>query len=210
MKTIRVFIQARMSSQRFPGKVLAPFRGQPLIRNVIDRVAHAVPLSQIVVVTSVDPTDDPLSLYIQHLQVACFRGSLEDVFSRFQRALNLYPCEWLIRVSGDSPLMDGEIITTMLDYALHDPNRDQVSLYTNVFPRTFPVGHSVEIIHAQRFAAISADTLTADEKEHVTKVFYNHPAQYGIINRESGDPSLAQKRLVVDTLDDLRRLEQES
>lgn len=206
----RVFIQARMSSQRFPGKMLAPFRGQPLIRNVIERVAQAVPLSQIVVVTSVDPSDDPLSLYVQHLQAACFRGPLEDVFSRFQQALSLYPCEWLIRVSGDSPLMDGEIITRMLGYTLHDPNRDQVSLYTNVFPRTFPAGHSVEIIHAQRFAAIPADSLTADEKEHVTKVFYNHPSQYRIMNYESGEPSLTQKRLVVDTLDDLRRLEQES
>jgi CMP-2-keto-3-deoxyoctulosonic acid synthetase len=28
----RVFVQARMSSNRLPGKMLAPFRGQPMVK----------------------------------------------------------------------------------------------------------------------------------------------------------------------------------
>ena len=77
---VRAFVQARMSSARFPGKVLAPFRGRPILWHVVDRVARALPDVPRVIVTSTDASDDPIAAYAQAIDTACFRGPLDDVF----------------------------------------------------------------------------------------------------------------------------------
>lgn len=200
---VRAFIQARMSSTRFPGKVLAPFASRPLIAHVIDQVAQALPLDHITVATSIEPSDDPLACYVRELGVSVHRGALDNVFMRLRSCLQAYSCTWFFRVCADSPLYNGTLLQTMLGYC----DRTDVDLITNVFPRTFPKGQSVEMINAATFAAIDVAQLTSEEREHVTKVYYNHPARFKIINIESEDSRLADTSLAVDTLEDLRRLE---
>ena len=98
----RVFVQARMSSVRFPGKVLAPFRGRPIIDHVLSRIAQAVPSDRTIVATSTEPSDDPLAAYLNGSGVSVFRGPLDDVLLRFQMCLEQFPCRWMVRVSADS------------------------------------------------------------------------------------------------------------
>jgi spore coat polysaccharide biosynthesis protein SpsF len=202
--TIRAFIQARMSSRRFPGKVLAPFNGQPIILRVISQVAQIVPAAQITVATSIEQSDDPLASYVQRLGISVYRGALDNVFERFQLCLRENPCSWFFRVCADSPLLDSNLFKTMLRYA----SDDRTDLVTNVQVRTFPRGCSLEMINAATFARIDPNQLqSADEKEHVTRVFYNRAENFEIINIESGAPELARESWAVDTLEDLLRLE---
>src|ERR1700690_261368 len=97
---IKVFIQARMSSSRFPGKVLAPVNGKPMIARVIRCVAGSFGSDSIVVATSDETSDDPLASYIESLDVKVFRGPLENVFERFRLCLNTNPCDWFFRISA--------------------------------------------------------------------------------------------------------------
>ena len=200
---IRAFIQARMSSTRFPGKVLAPLNGRPIIAHVISQVAKVMPADQITVATSTEPSDDPLVSYVQHLGISVYRGSLNDVFGRLQLCLKKYPCTWFFRVCADSPFLDSTLFQSMLRYR----ERLDIDLVTNVYPRTFPKGKSVEMLNATRFTKIDPNRLSSEEKEHLTKVYYLHPTEFRIINLESSDPSLAEMSFAVDTLEDLRRLE---
>src|SRR5262245_18083216 len=91
---VRAFIQARMSSRRFPGKVLAPYRGRPRITHVLSAIDAAfggsVPLS---VLTGTDRPDDPLRVYLDSLGVDVWRGPLDDVYDRFRQCLEARPCE---------------------------------------------------------------------------------------------------------------------
>lgn len=199
----RAFIQARMSSRRFPGKVLAPLRGRPLIALLVSRVARAVPHERITVLTSYEPADDPLAAYLRQQGLSVFRGPLEDVFSRFRSCLAVAPCEWFFRVCADSPLLDGALLETLASHA----RRSDVDLVTNVYPRTFPRGQSVEMLRASTFAAIDPAGLNAHQREHVTTFYYENPQRFRILNVESGDPSLAAESLAVDTAEDLLRLE---
>ena len=203
MSLVRVFIQARMNSQRFPGKVLAPFKGRPLIAQVIGRITQAVPAASVVLATSEEPADDPLAAFMRELGIAVFRGPLENVFQRFQLCLEEYPCAWFFRICADSPLLHGELVQILLAHS----HRSDLDLVTNVYPRTFPKGQSVEMLRSETFAAIPADLLAEEEQEHITKYYYNHPDRFRILNLESGVPRLGQASHVVDTLDDLRRLE---
>jgi spore coat polysaccharide biosynthesis protein SpsF len=167
-KHYRIFIQARMNSQRFPGKMLADFRGRPLIGQILSRFASIDEAERCVVLTSVEETDDPLAEYVASLgSVSLFRGPLDDVFQRFRLCLDAYPCDWMVRVSGDSPLLDPQLPATMMKLASQD-----VDLVTNVARRTFPPGQSVECIRARCFGDIDESTLTASQREHVTGAFY--------------------------------------
>lgn len=199
------FVQARMSSRRFPGKVLAPFRGQPIIRHVIDAVREALPSFALVVVTSAEPSDDPLAAYVSGLDVPVFRGALADVFGRFRDCLEHFPCDWVLRVSGDSPLIAPRLIKAVTDH-IGQPVLD-FDLVTTVYPRTFPKGQNAELIRAEVFQTIDAKTLTDEEKEHVTPYFYRHPDRFRIVNVSSGSPKLAAMSLAIDSLQDLERLE---
>jgi spore coat polysaccharide biosynthesis protein SpsF len=199
----RIFIQARMSSARFPGKMLAPFRGRPLIAQVLQRFRELDLRAGVVVLTSVDPTDDPLADFVENrCAVPVFRGELDNVVARFQSALAENPCEWFVRISGDSPLIDASLVQAMIQ--LSGRGHDVVS---NVVRRTFPPGQSVECVRSDVFCALNARDLTPDQREHVTKVFYDRPDDWRLRSVICEAPEWADVRMVVDHVDDLRALE---
>lgn len=197
---VKAFIQARMSSRRFPGKVLAPFQGRPLIRHVVERVARALPAQDVIVATSTHPSDDPLACYLQDKGIICFRGPLDDVVARFQACLQAHPCDRFFRISADSPLIDPALVGRLMEEAAGDED-----LVTNVFPRTFPPGQSLELIRSATFSRLEAEELSPEQREHVTLVFYDHPERYTIRNVRAPGPS--GEAAVVDTVEDLQRLE---
>jgi len=205
-KNIKIFIQARMSSTRFPGKVLAPIKGQPVIKRLIANVSKAVFSANIIVATSTEASDDPLACYVRELGISVFRGPLYNVFKRFSLCLEENPCEWFVRVSADSPFLNMSILSRVLSCS----NREEADIVTNVFKRTFPAGQSVEMVSSRGFAEIDQRSLSSEEEEHVTTVFYNNPDKFKIINIESPNPALAKKNFAIDTLEDLRQLEQSS
>jgi spore coat polysaccharide biosynthesis protein SpsF len=199
----RIFIQARMSSARFPGKMLAPFRGRPLIARVLERFREHDLQSRVVVLTSLDPTDDPLADFVSvRCGTAVFRGDLDNVVARFQSALGEYPCDWFLRISGDSPLIDVSLVQAMMRFS--DSGCDVVS---NVVRRTFPPGQSVECVRSDVFRALNSNELTPDQREHVTKVFYDRPRDWRLRSVVCQDPGWSDTRMVVDSLEDLRALE---
>lgn len=200
---INIFVQARMSSTRFPGKVLAPANGKPMISRVIECVKHEFDTSAIIVATSDQTADDPLVLYIESLGIKVFRGPLDDVFGRFQACLNENPCDWFFRISADSPLLNSKILKAMMSYI-----DNSLDLITNVQKRTFPRGHSAELLNARTFKKIDPKRLSADDREHVTRFYYSHADEFRILNLENMDADYAKTNFVVDTLDDLRRVEE--
>lgn len=199
----QVIIQARMSSARFPGKMLAPLARRPLVAHVIARAIEAVGGDRVVVATSLESSDDPLAAYVAgELRIPVFRGDLDNVVLRFQECLKKYPSRWFVRVCGDSPVIDPELIKKGMELRTEDTD-----LVTNVAVRTFPPGQSVEVIQAQSFAGIDAYSLVQDEREHLTLHYYRNPATYRIRAFESGNPELALQRMVVDSLEDLQTLD---
>ena len=201
--SVRVLVQARMSSRRFPGKVLAPFRGRPVIRHVLDAVRRALPSAGPMVLTSGESSDDPLAAYLRTQDIPVFRGPLDDVFDRYRRCVALHPCDWFLRLCADSPLLSPSVIRAVTDPA----RRAGVDLVTTVFPRTFPRGQNAEIVRVAAFLSIDPGALTAGDREHVTAYYYRHPDRFRILNVASGDPPGARPDLVVDTAQDLLRME---
>ncbi len=192
-----------MSSRRFPGKVLAPFNGIPIVRHVVDAAKQVLPPECVTVLTSRDPSDDPLAEYLRSIGQLVFRGDLNDVFFRFRQGLERFPCTWMLRLSADSPLLEPAVLSAVLDRI----GKDQVDLVTTIYPRTFPKGQNAELVRTETFLSLPTADLSPDDREHVTAYFYRHPDRFRILNIDSGNPSLAETGLAVDTVEDLQRLE---
>ena len=200
----RIIIQARMSSNRMPGKMLAPFLGRPLILSVIERLKQVDPKIPVIVGTSNEISDDPLALYVESLGTPVFRGSRENVFGRFAETVKEYPCEAFFRVCGDSPLLDISLFKEAI--YLYD-NIDGLDLVTNVFPRTFPSGMSVELLNTKMFLNTESHITDPIDKEHVTPYFYKNHKLFKIENIECENASDPTLRYSINDLEDLRFIE---
>jgi spore coat polysaccharide biosynthesis protein SpsF len=202
LSDVIVVIQARMSSSRFPGKVLAPLDGVPVLRHVVAAVTSALPAQNVIVATSVEVSDDPLAAYAATLGVAVVRGPLDNVIERFRMCARSRSVTWIGRVNADSPLLDPNLVGRVLA----ERTRDRFDLITTVFPRTFPRGQNVELMRAETLLSLEDQELMPADREHVTAFFYRHPERFAIHNVESGNPALALDSTAVDTLEDLQRL----
>lgn len=195
---ILAFVQARTNSARFPGKVLAPLAGRPMVAHVLERCAEALGRDAVLLLTSTLQGDDGLAQAVSSMGYTVFRGDLDDVVLRFQQCLHAHPCDWFVRISGDSPLIDPALLR-----AIAERRAPSVDLVSNVQVRSFPAGQSVEVLRSERFLEIDSAKLTAAEREHVTPYYYSHPDMFRIRSIVSRDTALGQLRQVVDTPGDL-------
>lgn len=171
-------VQARMGSQRLPGKILTEVASRPLLTYLLDRLRLCSALSEVVVATSDESGDDPVAELCLSLGVRCVRGSQHDVAGRYTKALEAVPCEAFVRLSGDSPLLDPEMVSQAAAL-FHSGDWD---LVTNVMPRSFPPGQSVEALSAEAFLQAYPQMTEPHELEHVTPFFYQRADRYRICN----------------------------
>lgn len=108
--TVVAGIQARLSSTRLPGKVLADLGGAPLIQRVVERVRAAERVDRVVVLTSTDPSDDALAAFLAQRGIDCRRGPLNDVLARYGALLDEFEPDYVVRVTGDCPLVEPRFI----------------------------------------------------------------------------------------------------
>ena len=191
-------LQARMSSQRLPGKVLRNIHGKPMLQYLLERLEHCLFLDEIVIATSVHKNDDPVSVFCDEHNIACYRGSLEDVAGRFLGVLEEYEWQVFVRVNGDSPLLDPHLI----DQGIMLYNKGRFDIVTNVFPRTFPLGQSVEVVNGDTFRRYYSRLEAGADHEHVTAFIYRNPDEYKIRNFTSQN-DYSTIHLSVDTPHDL-------
>ncbi len=194
-------VQARMDSKRLPGKVLREAKGKPLLEYVIERLAQSKNLEGTIVATSIEKTDDPIFQYCTQKKIKCYRGSLDNVASRFFDLLNEFRISVFVRISADSPLIDSRLV----DQAIEIFKEGDFDLVTNVLKRTFPKGQSVEVVSAKRFTESFSEMASAEELEHVTKYFYTHPTSFKISNFTAGNQDYSKINFCVDTQDDFNQ-----
>ena len=180
MNSAAIFLQARMSSTRLPGKVLMPLAGKPALARQIERVQRSG-ISQLVLLTSEEPSDDPLEELAAELDVACFRGSLPDVLGRYAGALERHPCEHIVRLTGDCPLADWTVIDRVVAHHL-DGDYDYT---TNTLVRRDPQGLDVEVVRAECLRTAAHRTQDSYEREHVMPHFYRKPERFRLGSVES-------------------------
>lgn len=166
-----------MSSARLPGKVLKRLAGKPMLAWLLERMLLVETVPKVVVATSDREDDDGVASLAEAMNVLCFRGSVDDVLGRFLGAALQYRLDAVARVNGDSPFLDPGIVREAVQLF----TESDVDIVTNVYPRSFPKGQSVEVI-ATAALQRAAQEASAEEREHVTTHFYARPDDYRILN----------------------------
>ena len=195
-------VTVRMSSRRLPGKAMRGLLGRPVLGHVVDRLRRARDLEGLLVATSDRRDDDVVAEWAAAEGLDLHRGALDDLAGRILEAGRAARAEAVVRISGDSPLIDPAIV----DRAVGLYRTAGADLVTNVFPRSYPRGQSVEVISLAALARAHAAMTAASEREHVTPWFYAHPSRARIVSFEAPDPHPGLQ-LSVDTADDLARVE---
>jgi spore coat polysaccharide biosynthesis protein SpsF len=171
---ILAVLQARMSSTRMPGKVMAPVLGEPMIWRQIERIRRARTLSKIVVATSTAASDDPLAGFLLGRGVSVYRGDLHDVLGRFAGCAEAWSPERVVRLTADCPLIDPQVVDAAVRLAV-ESGADYAS---NCGRRTYPDGLDVEVVTTSALAAAAREATDAFDREHVTPFIRSRPDRF--------------------------------
>lgn len=188
-----------MSSSRLPGKVLMELGGIPAIMQVVRRVQAASSVDKVTVLTSVDKSDDALVEVLKNFGVSVFRGSLDNVLDRFIKYIDTASSDVYLRITGDCPLIDPEIIDKTVQFHI-EGGWDYTS---NTLNRTFPRGLDVEVFNQQVLSSLfrAFPILSSAELEHATLGVYSRPEKYKL-GSYVGVSNYAHHRWTLDTTDD--------
>lgn len=178
-------IQARFSSNRLPGKILMMLGKQNILERTVSRVKKSDKISSIVIATSDNKSDDPIVEFAKKSGIDFYRGDLNDVGQRLLEAAQSSNSQSFLRISADSPFIDWR----MLNQAIGIHQQCEVDLVSNIFPRSFPKGQSVEVINTKSLRQLCGSDRTSNQKEHVTPYFYENYQDFRIVNFTSGQNS---------------------
>jgi len=195
-------VQARMNSKRFPGKTLHKISGKPLLQYLIERLKCCKGLNEIIIATSNEKMDRPIVQFCKEQKIECYCGPLNNVAGRFSGLLKDFRLNTFVRICGDSPLIDYNIIDIGIDIfkeATYD-------IVTNALVRTYPSGQSVEILDSDTFCTAYLLMTESEDLEHVTKYFYKHKDDFKIFNMIS-EENYGEMKLSVDTENDMAMIE---
>ena len=177
---IKCIIQARFSSKRLPGKVLRKIKNKEILLHIVEKLKKNKDIDKVIVASSTSKLDNKIEFFCKKNKLNYFRGNLRNVYKRYFDLLINEKCDFFIRVCADSPLLSEKILKKLIFFLKRYKNKYQ--LYTNVFPRTYPKGLSLEIINRKFFMNNIKNIKTAKLKEHITKYFYSNHQKFKIFN----------------------------
>src|SRR3990167_662447 len=125
--TVVAIIQARMSSSRLPGKIMADICGKPMLYHVVERTREIKNINDIVIATTLGENDDITTKWAKENNVKVFRGSEDDVLKRYYDAALENRADIIVRICADSPLFDPGLVGKMIDSIIKN-NGDYVKL----------------------------------------------------------------------------------
>ena len=201
-------IEARMNSTRLPGKVMRVTNGLPMIQLLVSRIKKSKFISEIIVATSKNKSDDILVKFLKSKKIQFYRGSENNVLQRISEAAKKYKADIVVQLTGDNPLVDPEIIDYMLKFYLNKyPYWSYVT--NNGFGirrnRTVPYGMDVQIYKLEDLMQNYKNSFKKDLEEHPSLYFYREGKKiYNIKNLKMPKKwtTNLNPRLTVDTQED--------
>lgn len=197
--TVIAILQARVTSNRLPNKVMTPILGQPMLMRQIERIQRAKAFDSLVVATSDDISDDVIELLCDAIGIRCFRGDLNDVLTRIYNAcLAFGPVKHVVRLTGDCPLIDPTVIDNVILHHL----KSGADCTTNAAKPSWPDGLDVEVLNIATLKRAFECALLPSEREHATSYVYKNPELFRIEHIKCYS-DLSHLRWTVDEYEDL-------
>lgn len=172
--SVLAIIQARFNSSRLPGKVLLDLEGRTVLERVVERVAHARRVDEVVVATSTAEHDGRIAELCGERGIKVFRGALDDVLDRFYQCARPLRPDAVVRITADCPLIDPAVI----DMVVEAHTKDGADYTANILEETFPDGEDVEVFSFAALERAWKEAVLVSEREHVTPYIRKNPALF--------------------------------
>ncbi|RMD90753.1 MAG: hypothetical protein D6813_08665 [Calditrichaeota bacterium] len=165
---VAAIIQARMQSQRLPGKVLQDICGKPLLAWIIERLRHCKNLDDIAIATTTDPSDDVIVKFANAQRIPCIRGPKEDVLGRYLIAAEKLHLSHVVRITGDAPFVDAEHVDSAVQLL--------VSKKADLLQCQYPLIHEgIDPCSVTLLKKIAEKTRAPQYREHILTYAWEHP-----------------------------------
>ncbi|WP_409068650.1 cytidylyltransferase domain-containing protein [Clostridium sp. FAM 1755] len=194
-------VQARVGSTRLPEKVLKKICGKTVLEHDIDRLKQVKNLNKIVIATTTLDEDSKIEKLVAKLGIDCFRGSSEDVLSRYYFAAKKYKADVIVRVTSDCPLIDYNTSDRIIQYYLD--NLDKYDYASNTIERTYPRGLDTEVFSFEALEKSYNKAKKQYEREHVTPYIYENIDKFRIIQYKN-ENNYSNYRWTLDTEEDYK------
>ena len=190
-------IQARLTSSRFPGKVLKKiFNELNVIDLMYERISNSKKISKIIFAIPKNVKNEKLRDYLKSKNYLFYQGKEFDVLNRIYHASKTFKAKNIIRLTADCPLLDGKTIDKHIDFYFKSKS-DYIS---NQINRTYPDGYDIEIISFQLLKKLNSIAKLKEDREHVTTYLKRTRSNIKTVNYEK---DLSNLRLTLDYKKDL-------
>jgi spore coat polysaccharide biosynthesis protein SpsF len=196
-----IIVQARTTSTRLPGKVLMDLVGRPMLAQQLRRLSHCRCADEIVVATTTNAADDPVTSLAREQGASVFRGSEDDVLGRFVGAARQAEADMVIRTTGDCPLIDPEVVDRVGEELTS--HSDACDYASNVVRRTYPRGLDAEALFMDVLLRCDRLATTPSQREHVTLLPVVDRKELFLIRHVTAPRDHSALRWTVDTKEDL-------
>lgn len=204
MKTVAI-IQARMGSNRLPGKVLKSILGRPMLWRIVERVRATPSIAEVVVAVPDNPANEVLRRFCADNQIALFAGSETDVLDRYYRAAQHSKADPIIRITADCPMADPKLIEQLIQTYGCGPY-DHIGVASGAGAQLRPEGRFPDGLDAECFGFSALERAWHEatdprDREHVTRYIWNNKETFhcGELTADHVYPKL---RLTVDHPED--------
>ncbi len=195
-------ILTRMDSQRLPQKAFLKIGNIKLVEYPIKALLREKFFIPIIATTD-RPIDNPLADLAEKYNIKIFRGDFKNVSKRVIDCLNFFKIEEFARINGDSPFLQIDLLKKGYKLLI----KNNLDFVTNLFPRSFPYGISVEIFRAKVYTEKMENIRNPFYQEHITSFFYDNIKNFNYANiLFDGQEKSKDIHLTVDTAEDLEKI----
>ncbi|MGJ9459586.1 cytidylyltransferase domain-containing protein [Oceanobacillus sp. CF4.6] len=203
MKVVAI-IQARMGSTRLPGKILKKVLDKPLLEYQIERVKRSKLIDEIVIATTTNEIEQPIVDFCNEFSILYYRGSEDDVLSRYFEAAKEYSADVVVRLTSDCPIIDPAVIDSVIGY--YKNNNSDYDYVSNTLKRTYPRGYDTEVFSFRTLENAYINAREIFEREHVTPYIYQQTNLFRI-DQVLNESDNSNCRFTVDTKEDFLLIE---
>ena len=169
---IGAIIQARMGSTRLSGKVMKDLEGKTVLEHVIDRVKQSKMIDEIIIATTIKDRDDEIEEEALRCGVKAFKGSEDDVLSRYFYAAKENNLDVVVRITSDCPLIDTKVIDEIIQCYVKNEYDIVSNAGSDLIKRTYPRGLDTEVFSLEVLESAFNNAKEIYQREHVTPYIY--------------------------------------
>ena len=164
LKQLDCLIQTRITSSRFPGKVLKLINNNSIIEIIFKRVSKSKNLRKIIFLIPDNKKNNQLKYYLKRKKYSFMSGSEKNVLSRYYNAAKKINSKFILRVTSDCPFVDSNLI----DKLFLEFKKKKLNYASNTNPPSFPDGLDIEIFDFKSLEEAFLKTKKKTDLEHVT------------------------------------------